>query len=197
MALGQFAQGVSAQQVNFKMYAIISLLLLILSAVFTLKAKIGVTDEKKLEDFKPTLATPFRTILVWGISVEMITPFIVEGIDNVIVLWWFTCVLAFFWYTELAEKYLTYEEYDHKEYNKFTATFSKRQWLFLFLFAISTTASVVFYDKAFQIVEFDENFLKMQFWVWIICPMMLFMEEHISTKALRFLFFCITCVVIF
>lgn len=169
----QFVQGVSAQQVNFKMVlilaafialiyflyeiitvpaglaALLSPLCLILSAVFALKAKIGF--KVILEKGKTSLATPIRTILVWAISVEGILPiYMYEGVANYpFISGLHMGVFLMFLYINSAVSLLTEEEYN--ELNEFSGTFKKRQWKFLILFAFSTVAFLMFFDKAFQI----------------------------------------------
>lgn len=171
------------------------LLSLILSAVFALKAKIGETDEKKLEDFKPTLATPIRTILIWAMAFEtFFVVFSIEGISSgaFSIVFWGLCISVFFifFYIDLAEDFLTYEIYN--ELNDFKATFSRRNWKFLILSGIAAVATVMFYDKAFQIVDHRISAGIIIFGGVILSIFMAFLEKPFSTITLCIFYFIVT-----
>ena len=171
------------------------LLSLILSAVFALKAKIGETDEKKLEDFKPTLATPIRTILIWAMAFEtFFLVFSIEGISSgaFSIVFQGLAIITFFIfiYIDLAEDFLTYEIYN--ELNDFTATFSRRNWKFLILSGMAAVATVMFYDKAFQIVDHRIATGIISFGVVILSIFMAFLEKPFSTITLCIFYFIVT-----
>ena len=99
-------------------------------------------------------------------------------------------VFFLFFYIWLANDFLTYENYD--EPGEFTATFSRKNWIFLILSGIAAVATIMFYDKAFLVAVHPVAVYIIILGGVILSIFMAFFEKPFSTVTLCILYLIVT-----